>query len=82
MLFELLVILGEIILTECPDKDTDTDCHYTIKKYHSEVLYNNDGIRECKKIELIPLNNDYSVIELDRETEYRTIGVLKCILDT
>ena len=73
---------GEIILTECPDKDTDTDCHYTIKKYHSEVLYNNDGIRECKKIELIPLNNDYSVIELDRETEYRTIGVLKCILDT
>ena len=74
---------GDIILTECPDKDTDTDCHYTIKKYHSEILrYNNDGTREYKKIELIPLNKEYNVIELERGVEYRTIGVLKCILET
>ena len=30
---------GKIVLTECPDKDTDTDCHYTIKKYHSTWHY-------------------------------------------
>ena len=25
-------------------------------------------------------NKDYDVIELDRETEYKTIGILKCVL--
>ena len=71
---------GEIVLTECPSKDTDTDCHYTIKKYHSEFVQNEDGTLEHSKIELIPLNKDYDVIELDEETSYRTIGVLKCVI--
>ncbi len=71
---------GEIVLTECPSKDTDTDCHYTIKKYHSEFVQNEDGTLEHSKIELIPLNKDYDVIELDGETSYRTIGVLKCVI--
>lgn len=70
---------GEIVLTECPDKDADTDCHYTIKKYHSEKRQV-DGVLINEKIELIPLNNAYDVIELDKETNYRTIGVLKCVL--
>jgi hypothetical protein len=26
------------------------------------------------------LNKDFDVIELDEENEYRTIGVLKCVL--
>ena len=71
---------GEIVLTECPSKDTDTECHYTIKKYHSEFVQNEDGTLEHSKIELIPLNKDYDVIELDEETSYRTIGVLKCVI--
>lgn len=71
---------GEIVLTECPSKDTDTDCHYTIKKYHSEFVQNEDGVLAHSKIELIPLNKDYDVIELDGETSYRTIGVLKCVI--
>ena len=71
---------GEIVLTECPSKDTDTDCHYTIKKYHSEFVQNEDGVLAHSKIELIPLNKDYDVIELDEETSYRTIGVLKCVI--
>jgi SOS-response transcriptional repressor LexA len=71
---------GEIVLTECQSKDTDTDCHYTIKKYHSEFIQNEDGALEHSKIELIPLNKDYDVIELDGETNYRTIGVLKCVI--
>ena len=44
---------GEIVLTECPSKDTDTDCHYTIKKYHSEYVQNEEGTLEHSKIELI-----------------------------
>ena len=71
---------GEIVLTECSHKDTDTDCHYTIKKYHSEKHLNEDGSLVHTKIELIPLNEEYEVIELDEETEYRTIGILKCVL--
>ena len=72
---------GEIVLTECSHKDTDTDCHYTIKKYHSEFVQNEEGTMEHSKIELIPLNNGYKVIELDQDTEYRTIGILKCVLN-
>ena len=71
---------GEIVLTECPDKDTDTDCHYTIKKYHSEKRQDEYETTVHSKIELIPLNKDFDVIELDYETDYRTIGILKCVL--
>ena len=71
---------GEIVLTECPDKDTDTDCHYTIKKYHSEKRQDEYETTVHSKIELIPLNKDFDVIELDQETDYRTIGILKCVL--
>ena len=71
---------GEIVLTECQNKDTDTDCHYTIKEYHSEKYLNEDGTMVHSKIELIPLNKDFDVIELDEGTEYRTIGILKCVL--
>lgn len=32
------------------------------------------------KVELMPLNKDYEVIELDDFFEYKTIGILKTIL--
>ena len=71
---------GEIVLTECPDKDSDTNCHYTIKKYHSEKQQNENGALVHTSIKLVPLNKDYDVIELDEDTEYRTVGILKCVL--
>ena len=70
---------GEIVLTECSEKDLDYGGMYTIKKYHSEKLVTEEGWQHSK-VELIPLNKDFDVIELDEENEYRTIGVLKCVL--
>ena len=71
---------GNIVLTRCKDKDTDYDCSFTIKKYHSVWKHYEDGTREHEKIELEPLNKEYPVIELDEDSEYRTVGILKCIL--
>ena len=71
---------GKIVLTRCKDKDTDYDCSFTIKKYHSVWKYYEDGTREHEKIELIPLNNDYDTIVLEAGSKYRTIGILKCVL--
>ena len=70
---------GEIVLTECSEKDLDYGGMYTIKKYHSEKLVTEESWQHSK-VELIPLNKDFDVIELDEENEYRTIGVLKCVL--
>ena len=71
---------GEIVLTQSSEFDPDYDGRYTIKKYHSEKKQHEDGSWEHEKIELIPLNKDYDVIVLDAESEYRTVGVLKCVL--
>lgn len=70
---------GHIVLTQCKDKDVDYDCSFTIKKYHSEKVVTEEGWQHSK-VELIPLNKNFDVIELDEETEYRTIGILKCVL--
>ena len=70
---------GEIVLTECSEKDLDYGGKYTIKKYQSEKHQTEAGWQHTK-IELIPLNNDYDTIELDSETDYRTIGVLRCVI--
>lgn len=32
------------------------------------------------KIELEPLNKEYPIIKLDEDSEYRILGVLKCVL--
>lgn len=71
---------GEIVLTQCRDNDLEYGGRYTIKKYHSEKIYYEDGSWEHTKIELIPLNKDYEIIVLEDGVEYRTIGVLKCVL--
>ena len=70
---------GEIVLTECNEKDIDYGGMYTIKKYQSEKVVTEEGWQHTK-VELIPLNKDFDVIELNEETEYRTIGILKCVL--
>lgn len=56
------------------------DDESAIRVYHSKKNYNEDGSWQHKKIELEPLNKEDPVIELDEDSEYRTIGVLKCIL--
>ena len=71
---------GEIVLTQCPDKDTDTDSHFTIKKYNSEKVFHEDGSWEHSKVELLPLNKDFSSIQLDEDGNYRTIGIFKKVL--
>ena len=70
---------GEIVLTECNEKDIDYGGMYTIKKYQSEKVVTEEGWQHTK-VELIPLNKDFDVIELNEETEYRTIGIFKCVL--
>ncbi len=75
-------VLGQTILTsrvlfrllQC-----DYGGMYTIKKYHSNKVDTNEGWQHTK-IELIPLNEDYETIDLNSETEYRTVGLLKCVL--
>ena len=72
---------GEIVLTQCSDYDPDFGGRYTIKKYESEKVVTEDGWRHTK-ISLHPLNTDFEPIEIyeDAESQYRTIGILKCIL--
>lgn len=70
---------GEIVLTECSEKDLDYGGMYTIKKYQSEKQVTEEGWQHTK-VKLVPLNKDYDVIELDGEMDYRTIGVLKCVI--
>ena len=70
---------GEIVLTECSEKDLDYGGMYTIKKYQSEKLVTGNGWQHTK-VELVPLNKDYRTIELDDETNCRTIGVFKCLI--
>ncbi|SEV89730.1 Type I restriction-modification system, DNA methylase subunit [Prevotella aff. ruminicola Tc2-24] len=70
---------GEIVLTQSSEFDSDYGGKYTIKKYHSEKVVTEEGWQHSK-VELIPLNKDFDVIVLDEETEYRTIGILKCVL--
>lgn len=70
---------GEIVLTQSSEFDSEYGAKYTIKKYHSEKVVTEEGWQHSK-VELIPLNKDFDMIELDEETEYRTIGVFKCVL--
>ena len=72
---------GKIVLTQCLDKDTDYDCHYTIKKYHSTWHYDEDGRKIHDTIELIPLNTEeYESRELKANAELRTIGIFKGVI--
>lgn len=72
---------GEIVLTQCLDKDTDYDCHYTIKKYHSTWHYDELGRKIHDSVELIPLNQEeYETKTLRPDDEIRTIGILRGVI--
>ena len=71
---------GDIVLSMINEHDNDFGGPYTIKKYHSEKTPTEEGWQHTK-IELIPLNKDYEVIKLNDATDYRTVGVLKCVLN-
>jgi DUF2075 family protein len=72
---------GEIVLTQCQERDLDYGGMYTIKKYHSEKVITEEGWYHSK-VELEPLNSDYEVIELDLERNFKTIGIFKCVLSS
>ena len=73
---------GEIVLTKCINNDDDYGCSFTIKKYHSEKLQNEDGSWKHTKVELQSLNPEFSTIEVSPEdaSSLRTIGILKAVL--
>lgn len=71
---------GEIVLNQIREHDPVFEGPYTIKEYHSVKKQYDDGSWEHERIDLVPLNRDYDVIELNGDEEYRTIGVLKCVL--
>lgn len=70
---------GEIVLTQSNEFDSEYGGKYTIKKYYSEKRSIEEGWQNVK-IELKPLNPEFSPIELDEDGSYRTIGILKCVL--
>lgn len=73
---------GEIVLTKCINNDDDYGCSFTIKKYHSEKLQNEDGSWEHTKVELQSLNPEFSTIEVSPEdaSSLCTIGILRAVL--
>ena len=73
---------GEIVLTKCINNDDDYGCSFTIKKYHSEKLQNEDGSWEHTKVELQSLNPEFGTIEVSPEdvSSLCTIGILRAVL--
>lgn len=72
---------GQIVLARQHGKDSDYNCQYTIKQYHSEK----DPLTGRNiKVELRPLNQDtrYKVIDVEEEDgEIRIIATLKRVLN-
>ena len=48
--------------------------------YYSEKTVTEEGWQHTKVV-LKPLNPAYDVIELDDEQEYKTVGLLKCVIN-
>ena len=69
----------EIVLTEIKGTDPDYDCGFTIKRYHSEKINTEEGLVHSR-IVLRSLNPEYPDIELEEGEDYRTFGILKCVL--
>ena len=56
---------GTIVLSQHHEtSDPDTDGAYSIKKYTSEKIFDEDGSCHHEKITLQPLNPDYAPIEM------------------
>lgn len=74
---------GEIVLSQANEYFNEYGGKYTIKKYHSEKMVNEEGVEVHSKIELQPLNTkNFQFIEIpdNAETQYATIGILKYII--
>lgn len=74
---------GEIVLARTPTDDNDYQGKFTIKKYTSEWIINEDGEREHSKIELLPLNTDgYESIPLDKDEPepHFIVGIFKTVI--
>ena len=74
---------GEIVLARTPADDNDYQGKFTIKKYTSEWIINEDGEREHSKIELLPLNTDgYESIPLEKDEPepHYIVGVFKVVI--
>ena len=66
-----------IVLTELTSRDMDYGGMYTIKKYYSEKVYDEDGINQHSKVVLRSLNHDYDNIDITEEdaSKMKTIGI-------
>lgn len=74
---------GEIVLARTPADDNDYQGKFTIKKYSSEWITNEDGEREHCKIKLLPLNTDeYESILLNKDEPepHYIVGVFKTVI--
>lgn len=72
---------GEIVLTQSSEDDIDYGGKYTIKKYCSEKIENDEGWQHTR-VTLQPLNPTYSPIEIDpsESSLYKTIGIFKTVI--
>ena len=72
---------GEIVLTQSSENDIDYGGKYTIKKYCSEKIENDEGWQHTR-VTLQPINPAYSPIEIDPSESYlyKTIGILKTVI--
>ena len=74
---------GEIVLARTPADDNDYQGKFTIKKYTSEWIINEDGEGEHSKIELLPLNTDeYESILLNKDEPepHFIVGIFKTVI--
>lgn len=74
---------GEIVLSQASEYYEEYGGKYTVKKYHSEKVVDENGVEVHRKIELLPLNtNGFSPIEIakDSEESFSTIGILKYVM--
>ena len=74
---------GEIVLAQHREfYDSDSGGAYSIKKYSSEKVMEEDGSWHHERITLSPLNRDYEpiVIDANEDGEFAVVGVLKGVL--
>lgn len=73
---------GEIVLTQCNKRDQDYGGRYTIKKYSSKKVYDEDGTWHHAEVTLHSLNPEYDDITWTEEEaeEYQTKGILKYVI--
>ena len=69
--------LGRILLIE----QFDQIGRYTVKKYTSEKQHFHDGDWRHKRIRFIPLNPEFSPIEVKEEGQFKVIAEFERVLE-